>query len=66
MSLPVVLLVYSIIAFVVGISLYSARGVTLTGKDIVETHFKLYTRWTVFGFLGGMMGVMAAAVFLRN
>ncbi|KAJ7595978.1 hypothetical protein C8J56DRAFT_923679 [Mycena floridula] len=64
MSLPLVFLAYSIIAFVAGITLYSFRGVMLTDPKMIEHHFKDYTRWTVLGVLGGLTGLMATTLLL--
>ncbi|KAG6807740.1 hypothetical protein H0H92_006516, partial [Tricholoma furcatifolium] len=53
MSLPLVLLVYAMIAFLTGIVLYSFRGITEEG--LFEKHpFEDYTKWTVIAVLGGL------------
>lgn len=58
LSLPVVFLAYSIIAFVTGIVLYSFYGVTLHNKDLIVRHFEDYTRWTVLGVVGALGGIL--------
>ncbi len=64
MSLPVVFLVYAVIAFVSGIALYSFRGVTSTDKNLVEHHFEDYTRWTVVGVIGGLTGILFTSLLI--
>ncbi|KAG7440014.1 uncharacterized protein BT62DRAFT_911598, partial [Guyanagaster necrorhizus] len=65
-SLPIVFLAYAIIGFVAGIVLYSLRGVSVTGSTIVEHHFQEYTRWTVVGFLGGLLGILTTSIVLMK
>lgn len=57
MALPLVLLVYAIVAFVVGIVLYSFRGVT--DVPLMNSRpFDDYTKWTVVGVLGALGGIL--------
>ncbi|KAK0212739.1 hypothetical protein DFS33DRAFT_1377207 [Desarmillaria ectypa] len=65
-SLPLVFLAYAIIGFVVGIVLYSFRGVSITGSPLIEHHFQEYTRWTVVGFLGGLLGILTTSIVLMK
>lgn len=64
LSLPLVFLAYSVIAFVVGITLYSFRGMTETNSNVIGKHFAEYTRWTVVGVLGGFAGVLTTTLLV--
>ncbi|KAE9405550.1 hypothetical protein BT96DRAFT_812096 [Gymnopus androsaceus JB14] len=64
LSLPLALLVYSIISFVVGIVLYSFFGVSETPTNVLQRHFEEYTRWTVVGVLGGLTGILFTSLLL--
>ncbi|KAJ8698975.1 hypothetical protein PTI98_005621 [Pleurotus ostreatus] len=66
MSLPLVLLVYGVTSFVIGIVLYSFRGFKLTNTSTVAEHFDVYTSWTVVGLLAGLVGVLSTAVVLSR
>ncbi|KAJ4490026.1 hypothetical protein J3R30DRAFT_3653508 [Lentinula aciculospora] len=58
LSLPLALLAYSIISFVVGIVLYSFFGVSESPVNILQKHFEEYTHWTVVGVVGGLTGIL--------
>ncbi|KAG5642968.1 hypothetical protein DXG03_001816 [Asterophora parasitica] len=62
LSLPLVFLIYAIVAFVTGIVLYSFRGVTDPFSP--EQRFEDYTRWTVVGVLGGLAGMLTTSLLL--
>lgn len=64
MSLPLVFLVYAIVAFVAGIVLYSFSGVTASDPLESERPFEDYTKWTVVGVLGGLAGMLTMSLFL--
>ncbi|TFK46997.1 hypothetical protein OE88DRAFT_1637432 [Heliocybe sulcata] len=66
MSLPLVFLAYSIIAFVTGVTIYSFRGFSLTNSKIIARHFDDYTKWTVVGTLGGFGGILLTAALLAR
>ncbi|EPQ58857.1 hypothetical protein GLOTRDRAFT_69836 [Gloeophyllum trabeum ATCC 11539] len=66
MSLPLVFLAYSIIAFVTGVTIYSFRGFSVTNSKIIVRHFDEYTKWTVLGTLGGFGGVLLTAALLTR
>ncbi|KAJ3879398.1 hypothetical protein F5051DRAFT_326029 [Lentinula edodes] len=67
LSLPLTLLAYSIISFVVGIVLYSFFGVMESPVNILQKHFEEYTRWTVVGVVGALTGVLFTSIlFLRK
>ncbi|KAJ6576996.1 hypothetical protein DFH09DRAFT_914159 [Mycena vulgaris] len=59
MSLPLVLLIYAGIAFITAVVLYSFLGVNGTA-----VRFEDYTRWTVLGVLGGLVGILTTSVVL--
>ncbi|THU85092.1 hypothetical protein K435DRAFT_783467 [Dendrothele bispora CBS 962.96] len=60
LSLPLAFCIYSIVAFVVGIALYSFRGSQIAiPAGTLERHFSGYTQWSVLGVLGGLGGVIA-------
>ncbi len=65
-SLPLVFLAYAIIGFVAGIVLYSFRGMSVTGSPMISHHFQEYTRWTVVGFLGGLLGILTTSIILMK
>lgn len=64
MSLPLVFLAYSIVGFVVGVVLYSFRGVSISDPSMTEHQFDDYTRWTVVGVLGGLAGMLTTSLLL--
>jgi len=64
LSLPLALLGYSIISFVVGLVLYSFFGVSEIPVNILQKHFEEYTRWTVVGVVGGLTGVLFTSILL--
>ncbi|KAI3614483.1 hypothetical protein WG66_009710 [Moniliophthora roreri] len=69
LSLPLTLLIYSIIAFITGIVLYSFFGTessptTRPPGAVLQHHFEGYTRWSVVGVLGGLAGVLFTAVLM--
>ncbi|KAH7869507.1 uncharacterized protein C8R40DRAFT_1059247 [Lentinula edodes] len=67
LSLPLTLLAYSIISFVVGIVLYSFFGVLESPVNILQKHFEEYTRWTVVGVVGALTGILFTSIlFLRK
>ncbi|KZT29536.1 hypothetical protein NEOLEDRAFT_1056631 [Neolentinus lepideus HHB14362 ss-1] len=66
MSLPLVFLAYSLIAFVTGVTIYSFRGFSITNSKIIVRHFDEYTKWTVVGTLGGFGGVLLTAALLAR
>ncbi|KAJ7667201.1 hypothetical protein B0H17DRAFT_1251845 [Mycena rosella] len=59
MSLPLVFLIYALLALVAGVVLYSVFGVN--GSAV---RFADYTRWTVLGVLGGLVGILATSALL--
>lgn len=65
MSLPLVFLAYAIIAFVIGVVLYTFRGVMIKDPLVKEQQpFEEYTRWTVVAFLGGLAGMLTTSFML--
>ncbi|KAA1466719.1 hypothetical protein DENSPDRAFT_831596 [Dentipellis sp. KUC8613] len=64
LSLPLVFLIWSIIAFITGITLYAFRGVSITGIGAITRQFKDYTRWTVVGAIGGLAGMLFMSALL--
>ncbi|KAL0568569.1 hypothetical protein V5O48_013414 [Marasmius crinis-equi] len=65
LSLPLTLLIYSVIAFVSGIVLYSFFGkVTDVQPGTLARHFESYTQWSVVGVLGGLAGVLFTAMLM--
>ena len=64
LSLPLVLLVYSIIAFITGIVLYSFRGVELSDPSMTRKPFEDYTRWGVVSVVGALAGMVTTSVLL--
>jgi H+/Cl- antiporter ClcA len=64
MSLPLIFLLYAIVGFVIGIVLYSFRGVMVTDPLGPERPFEDYTKWTVVGVLGGLSGMLTTSLFL--
>ncbi|KIK68361.1 hypothetical protein GYMLUDRAFT_153405 [Collybiopsis luxurians FD-317 M1] len=64
LSLPLALLAYSIISFIVGIVLYSFFGVSEAPVNVLQKHFEEYTRWTVVGVLGGLTGILFTSMLL--
>ncbi|KIY49127.1 hypothetical protein FISHEDRAFT_72936 [Fistulina hepatica ATCC 64428] len=58
-SLPLVLLIYSLLALVLAITLYSFFGTSYEPTQVVQQRFKAYTHWTVAGTFGGLLGVTA-------
>ncbi|KAJ3764470.1 hypothetical protein EV361DRAFT_805249 [Lentinula raphanica] len=66
LSLPLTLLAYSVISFIVGIVLYSFFGVS-EAPNVLQKHFEEYTRWTVVGVVGGLAGILFTTVlFMRR
>ncbi|KAG6868116.1 hypothetical protein C0993_007494 [Termitomyces sp. T159_Od127] len=63
MALPVVFLVYAIIAFVTGIVLYSFWG-TVNDTLSPQQPFNDYIKWTVIGVLGGLGGMLFTSLLL--
>ena len=63
LSLPLVFLAYSIIAFVTGIVLYSYRGVS-SNPPLPKHAFEDYMRWTVVGVVGGLVGIITTSLLL--
>ncbi|KAK7453487.1 hypothetical protein VKT23_011764 [Stygiomarasmius scandens] len=60
LSLPLAFCIYSIVAFVVGVSLYSFMGKGIfVPTETLERHFAGYTQWPVLGTVGGLGGVIA-------
>jgi hypothetical protein len=64
LSLPLVLLVYSIIAFIVGIVLYSFRGVTISDPSMTRKYFEDYTKWGVVSVVGALAGMVTTSMLL--
>jgi len=64
LSLPLVFLAYSIIAFVTGIVLYSYRGVSITDPSSPKNPFEDYMHWTVVGVVGGLAGIVTTSLLL--
>ncbi|PPQ77168.1 hypothetical protein CVT25_010796 [Psilocybe cyanescens] len=64
LSLPVVFLAYSIIAFISGIVLYTVRGSALTDPSLTKNAFEDYTRWTVVGIVGALAGIVTTSMIL--
>ncbi len=63
LSLPLVFLAYSIIAFIASLTLYSFRGKPV-GYPLPKTPFEDYTRWIVVGVLGGLLGILTTSLLL--
>ena len=63
LSLPLVFLAYSIVAFISGITLYSFRG-KAGDSPSQGVPFDDYTRWIVVGVLGGLAGVVTTSMLL--
>ena len=63
LSLPVVFLAYSIVAFVAALTLYSLRGKTIE-SPLPKSPFDDYTRWIVVGVLGGLAGILTTSFLL--
>ncbi|KAJ7455133.1 hypothetical protein FB451DRAFT_1099447 [Mycena latifolia] len=59
MSLPLVFLIYAVVAFIAAVVLYSFFGVN--GSAV---RFEDYTRWAVLGVLGGLVGILTTSVLL--
>ncbi|KAL6307106.1 hypothetical protein BKA93DRAFT_728227 [Sparassis latifolia] len=66
MSLPLVFLAWAIAAFMTGITFYSFRGATLTGRMVIRHPFEAYTHWAVVGTLGGLGGVLLMCALLAR
>ena len=64
MSLPLVFLTWAIAAFVTGITFYSFRGATVTGRADIRVEFQDYTHWALVGSLGGLAGILMMTAFL--
>jgi H+/Cl- antiporter ClcA len=63
LSLPLVFLAYSIVAFVTALTLYSFRGKSVE-SPFPKSPFDDYTRWIVVGVLGGLAGVLTTSFLL--
>jgi hypothetical protein len=62
LSVPLAFCIYSIVAFVAGIALYSFRGMQAqVPQGLIENHFASYTQWRTLGALGGLGGVIVVA-----
>lgn len=48
-------LIWAIVAFITGITLYAFRGMDITNVGTVARHFESYTRWAVLGVIGGFV-----------
>lgn len=66
MSLPLVFLAWAIAAFITGITFYSFRGATVTGRIVIKQPFEDYTHWAVVGTLGGLAGILIMSVLLAR
>jgi len=66
LSLPLVFLAYALTAFIVGISLYSFRGVAVTNPALVTHPFDDYTKWTVAGAIGGLVCMLVVSALLSR
>ncbi|EAU87242.2 hypothetical protein CC1G_12460 [Coprinopsis cinerea okayama7 len=66
LSLPLVFLAYSIISFIVGITVYSLRGGSLFNPNVEIRPFEDYTKWTVMGLVGAFGGILATSYFLAR
>ncbi|KAF9254329.1 hypothetical protein L218DRAFT_550583 [Marasmius fiardii PR-910] len=68
LSLPLTLLIYSVIAFVTGIVLYSFFGQVTDAQPgsggTLQQHFEKYTQWSVVGVVGGLAGVLVTAMLM--
>ncbi|TRM65771.1 hypothetical protein BD626DRAFT_555866 [Schizophyllum amplum] len=58
MSVPVALLVYSVIALVVALVVYAFRGAVVHPAAHLERQFESYTSWSTLGVLGGLLGML--------
>ncbi|KAH9482108.1 hypothetical protein JR316_0004203 [Psilocybe cubensis] len=63
-SLPVVFLAYSIIAFITAIVLYTLRGAAVTDPSSHKHAFEDYTRWTVVGLVGTLAGIVTISMII--
>lgn len=66
MSLPLVFLVWGIVAFITAITLYSFRGFTVTSPGTVKQPFTDYTHWTVVGTMGVLAGALITSALLMR
>lgn len=66
MSLPLVFLAWAIAAFMTGITFYSFRGATVTGRMDVKHPFEAYTHWAVVATLGALGGMLFVAALLSR
>jgi hypothetical protein len=55
LSLPLVFLLYAIVAFIAGIALYAFRGLT---SSVGGRHFEDFTQWAVIGAVGGLACIL--------
>ncbi|KAL1751521.1 hypothetical protein FB107DRAFT_293842 [Schizophyllum commune] len=58
MSVPVALLIYSVIALVVALVVYAFRGAVVNPSMHIERHFGSYTTWSTLAVLGGLLGML--------
>jgi hypothetical protein len=63
LSLPLIFLAYSLLAVIVGISLYSFRGTTV---NPITHPFDDYTKWTVVGAIGGLVCMLLVSAVLSR
>ncbi|KAI0268289.1 hypothetical protein BC834DRAFT_821316, partial [Gloeopeniophorella convolvens] len=63
LSLPLVFLLYAIIAFITGVAIYAFRGMATT---IGGRHFEDFTQWAVIGSIGGLACILLTAQLLSH
>ncbi|KAI0048075.1 hypothetical protein FA95DRAFT_1135798 [Auriscalpium vulgare] len=64
LSLPLVFLIWAIIAFITGVTLYAFRGLATTSPGAISRHFQEYTQWAVVGTVGGLAGMLITSALL--
>ncbi|KZT06446.1 uncharacterized protein LAESUDRAFT_653443 [Laetiporus sulphureus 93-53] len=64
MSIPLVFLAWAVAAFITGITYYTLRGNTATGRVVMKYPHETYTHWTVVGGTGGLAGMVIMSALL--
>ncbi|KAL1741477.1 hypothetical protein HDZ31DRAFT_84793 [Schizophyllum fasciatum] len=58
MSVPVALLIYSVVALVVALVVYAVRGAVVNPPIQLARQYASYTNWSTLGVLGGLLGML--------